>query len=112
LISRRHDDIDEPSLVAEEASLLRRGSKPVAERQRQITAKIQIPHSVEQVWQVLTAYEALATYIPNLPSRRLEHPTGGIALSKWYPTLATFQLLRACDLDLEEKFPHEIISIW
>jgi len=55
LIPADADDIDaEDSLVAEEASLLQAvevQAEPVAERQRQIIAKIQIPHSVEQVWQ-------------------------------------------------------------
>ena len=56
----------------------------IAERKRQITAKIQIPQSsVEHVWKVLTDYEALAEFIPNLAkSRRLEHPTGGIRLEQ------------------------------
>jgi len=48
-----------------------------AERQRQIIAKIQIPHSVEQVWQVLTDYEALANLSPTKSSA---YPTGGIRL--------------------------------
>lgn len=55
----------------------------IAERKRQITAKIQIPQSIEQVWKVLTDYEALADFIPNLAkSRILPHPTGGIRLEQ------------------------------
>lgn len=55
----------------------------IAERKRQITAKIQIPQSIEQVWKVLTDYEALADFIPNLAkSRILAHPTGGIRLEQ------------------------------
>ncbi len=85
-------------------------TEPVAERQRQITAKIQISHPVEQVWQVLTDYEALADFIPNLAqSRLLKHPTGGIRLEQ----VGSQRFLRLnfsarVVLDLEEKFPHEI----
>ena len=55
----------------------------IAERQRQIIAKVQIPQPVEQVWQVLTNYEALTDFIPNLAkSRLIEHPNGGIRLEQ------------------------------
>lgn len=79
-------------------------------RQRQISAKIPISQTVEPIWQVLTDYEALADFIPNLSiSQRLKHPTGGIRLEQ----VGTQRLLRLnfsarVVLDLEEKFPHEI----
>lgn len=85
-------------------------TEPIAERQRKISAKIQISHSVEQVWQILTDYEALPDFIPNLAkSCLLEHPTGGIRLEQ----VGTQRLLRLnfsarVVLDLEEKFPDEI----
>lgn len=85
-------------------------SEPVAERQRQITAKIQILRPVEQVWQVLTDYEALADFVPNLAqSRLLKHPTGGIRLEQ----VGSQRFLRLnfsarVVLDLKENFPHEI----
>ena len=106
------DDIDaETSLGTEEASLLQAvevQTEPLS--QRQITAKIQIPHSVEQVWQVLTDYEALTDFIPNLAKcRRLEHPTGGIRLEQvGSQRLLRFNFSARVVLDLEEKFPHEI----
>ena len=82
----------------------------VAERQRQISAKVQIPHPVEPVWQVLTDYVALAEFIPNLAkSRLLEHPTGGIRLEQvGTQRLLSFNFSARVVLDLEEKFPHEI----
>jgi ribosome-associated toxin RatA of RatAB toxin-antitoxin module len=79
-------------------------------RQRQISAKIPISQTVESIWQVLTDYEALADFIPNLSkSQRLEHPTGGIRLEQ----VGTQRLLHLnfsarVVLDLEEKFPYEI----
>ncbi|MEA5596208.1 SRPBCC family protein [Rivularia sp. UHCC 0363] len=82
----------------------------IAERQRQITAKIQIPHPVETVWQVLTDYQALSEFIPSLASsRKLEHPDGGIRLEQ----IGSQRLLRLnfsarVVLDLEESFPDAI----
>lgn len=108
------NDIDaESSLIASNTALLQDvkvQTEAVAERQRQITAKIQIPHPVEQVWQVLTNYESLADFIPNLAqSRLLDHPKGGIRLEQ----VGSQRFLRLnfsarVVLDLDENFPHEI----
>lgn len=82
----------------------------LAERQRQISARIHIPHSIEQVWQVLTDYETLADFIPNLAhSRRLEHPTGGIRLEQvGTQRLLNFNFSARVILDLEETPPQQI----
>ncbi|ALF53990.1 cyclase [Nostoc piscinale CENA21] len=82
----------------------------IAERQRQISAKIQIPHPVERIWQVLTDYEALVNFIPNLAkSRLLEHPNGGIRLEQvGSQRLLNFNFCARVVLDLEEHFPKEI----
>ncbi len=79
-------------------------------RQRQISAKIPISQAVEPIWQVLTDYEALADFIPNLSkSQRLEHPTGGIRLEQvGTQRLLRFNFSARVVLDLEEKFPNEI----
>ncbi|MUG99002.1 cyclase [Scytonema sp. UIC 10036] len=82
----------------------------IAERQRQITAQLQIPHPVEKVWKVLTDYEALPDFVPNLTkSRLLEHPKGGIRLEQ--VGAQRFLNINFCArvvLDLEEYFPKEI----
>ncbi|MDJ0735216.1 MAG: SRPBCC family protein [Nostocaceae cyanobacterium] len=82
----------------------------IAERQRQITAKIEIPHPVEKVWQVLTDYEALAEFIPNLTkSNRIEHPNGGIRLEQvGSQRLLRFNFCARVVLDLQEFFPKAI----
>ncbi|MBW4646219.1 MAG: SRPBCC family protein [Goleter apudmare HA4340-LM2] len=82
----------------------------LAERQRQISATIQIPHPVEKIWQVLTDYESLADFIPNLAkSRLLEHPDGGIRLEQiGSQRLLNFNFCARVVLDLEECFPKEI----
>ena len=82
----------------------------IADRQRQITARVQIPQPVEQVWKVLTNYEALADFIPNLAkSRLLNHPQGGIRLEQvGSQRLLNFNFCARVVLDLEEYFPKEI----
>ncbi len=84
--------------------------KKIAERQRQITAKVQIPKENEIVWKVLTDYEALAEFIPNLAkSRKLKHPSGGIRVEQI--GAQRFLGLNFCArvvLDLVEHFPKEI----
>ncbi|MGF1988262.1 MAG: SRPBCC family protein [Nostoc sp. ZfuVER08] len=82
----------------------------LAQRQRQISAKIQIPQPVEQIWKVLTDYEALADFIPNLAkSRLIEHPDGGIRLEQiGSQRLLNFNFCARVVLDLEEYFPKEI----
>ena len=107
------DTGQETSLSVKEAALLQAVEvqiEQVAQRQRLISAKIQIPHPVELVWQVLTDYERLADFIPNLAfSRRLEHPTGGIRLEQvGTQRLLRFNFSARVVLDLQEKFPHEI----
>ncbi len=107
------DDISSEAGLIDQAALLQAvevQTEPLAERQRQISAQIQISHPVEHVWQVLTDYEALADFIPNLAkSRLLEHPTGGIRLEQvGTQRLLRFNFSARVILDLEEKFPHEI----
>jgi len=82
----------------------------VAQRQRQISAKVQIPQPVEQIWKVLTDYEALADFIPNLAkSRLIEHPDGGIRLEQvGSQRFLNFNFCARVVLDLEEYFPKEI----
>ncbi|QLE41476.1 cyclase [Nostoc sp. C052] len=82
----------------------------IAERQRQISAKVQIPHPVEQIWKVLTNYEALPDFLPNLAkSCLIEHPNGGIRLEQvGSQRLLNFNFCARVVLDLEECFPKTI----
>jgi len=79
-------------------------------RQRQISAKIRIPYAIEQVWQILTDYDRLADFIPNLAkSCQIAHPQGGIRIEQ----VGTQSLLRLkfCArvvLDMVEQFPHQL----
>jgi ribosome-associated toxin RatA of RatAB toxin-antitoxin module len=97
--------IDSASLQAVEIQ-----TEKLQGRSRRIIASIDIDRPAPQVWEVLTAYEALADFIPNLAkSQLLPHPQGGIRLEQ----VGTQRLLRInfsarVVLDLEESFPDEI----
>ncbi len=82
----------------------------IADRQRQITATIQIPQPVEKIWHVLTDYEALPEFIPSLAkSRLLDHPQGGIRLEQiGSQRFLNFNFCARVVLDLEEYFPKAI----
>jgi ribosome-associated toxin RatA of RatAB toxin-antitoxin module len=82
----------------------------IAERRRQITAKVDILRSREIVWEVLTNYEALPEFIPSLySSQRLEHPQGGIRVEQvGRERLLKLNFNARVVLDLFETFPKEI----
>lgn len=79
-------------------------------RQRQISASIQIPHSAERVWQILTDYEHLADFVPNLAkSHRLPHPQNGVRIEQ--VGTQNFLRLKFCArvvLDMVEQFPRRL----
>ncbi|NJR17046.1 MAG: cyclase [Calothrix sp. CSU_2_0] len=96
---------DAPELQAVEVEI-----EKIADRQRQITAKIQISRSPEIVWKILTDYAALADFIPNLAkSTLLKHPQGGIRLEQvGSQKFLKFNFCARVVLDLQEHFPKEI----
>lgn len=79
-------------------------------RQRQISARLELDYAVEQIWQILTDYDSLAEFIPNLvKSQRLDHPQGGIRLEQVGMQKALMVDFSArVVLDMEENFPQEI----
>lgn len=79
-------------------------------RKRRIIIKIQIPYSLEQVWQILTDYEAFMEFMPSLvESKRLEHPTGGIRLQQVRSkNFMGMKFSGRSVFDIKENFPHEI----
>ncbi len=80
-------------------------------RQRRIHAITDLPFTVEQLWHILTDYDNLAEFIPNLvQSRRLSHPEGGIRLEQ-VGAQSLLKNVRFCArvvLDTVEKFPREL----
>ncbi|WP_439346231.1 SRPBCC family protein [Vacuolonema iberomarrocanum] len=85
-------------------------SEPLEGRRRRISAAINISHPVEQIWQILTDYDHLADFIPNLAeSRRIEHPEGGIRLEQvGTESLMRLKVCLRVVLDMVERFPHAI----
>lgn len=79
-------------------------------QQQQISATIAIPYAIEQVWQVLTDYEQMPTFIPNLlATRRLFHPTAGIRLEQvGYCQVLKIRFSARAVLDVVEQFPDQI----
>ncbi|MBD3881655.1 SRPBCC family protein [Phormidium tenue FACHB-886] len=79
-------------------------------RQRQISAKICIPYSNDQVWQILTDYDHLADFIPNLAkSRRISHPNNGIRIEQiGTQSLLKLKFCARVVLDMVERFPHRL----
>lgn len=79
-------------------------------RQRQISATIRIPYSTEKVWQILTDYDHLADFIPNLTkSCRIEHPQGGIRIEQiGTESLLKLKFCARVVLDMVEHFPHQL----
>lgn len=79
-------------------------------RQRQIVATVAIPRSLEQVWKILTDYESLSDFIPNLTSSRLlTCPNEGIRLEQiGAQCFLNFKFCARVILDMTERFPQEI----
>ncbi|BAZ51135.1 cyclase/dehydrase [Nostoc sp. NIES-4103] len=112
LIAADEDASQEDNFAADVANLpfVAVQIEKIAERQRQITARVQIPQPVEQIWKVLTDYESLPDFIPNLAkSRLLDHPNGGIRLEQiGSQRLLNFNFCARVVLDLVEYFPKQI----
>lgn len=79
-------------------------------RQRRLLASIDLPFQLDQVWQVLTDYDNLASFIPNLSqSQRLNHPQGGIRLEQiGSQCFLNVKFCARVVLDMVEVFPQEL----
>ena len=77
-------------------------------RYRRICASILIPCSIEQVWKVLTDYDSLSDFIPNLTvSRRLGESESGTLLEQiGSQCFLNVQFCARVVLDMAEKFPN------
>ncbi|MBD2100839.1 SRPBCC family protein [Leptolyngbya sp. FACHB-261] len=79
-------------------------------RSRLLTASITVPRALEQVWQVLTDYEALADFIPNLAESNLSHDSQGRILLEQVGSQNVLFLNFSARVVLlmEEHYPNEI----
>jgi len=101
---------DEVTLLPEvpEVAGLEIATEKLEGRHRLIRASILIPCSVEQVWSVLTDYDNLADFIPNLTvSRRVRESDAGTLLEQ--VGAQCFLNIKFCArvlLNMVEQFPH------
>lgn len=103
-------DEDYGAVITETAGEVEISTEKLVGRQRRILAEIQIPCSLEQVWQVLTDYDQLADFIPNLTkSQLIPHPEGGIRLEQiGSQCFLNFKFCARVVLDMVERFPQEL----
>lgn len=73
-------------------------------------ATVTIPHPVEQVWNVITDYEHLADFVPNLTtSKILAYSDGRIRLEQiGTECFLKFKFCARVVLDMTERFPYEV----
>jgi ribosome-associated toxin RatA of RatAB toxin-antitoxin module len=84
-------------------------SEKVQGRQRRIAATIGIPQPIERVWQVLTDYEHLADFIPNLTkSRRLPTDDGILIEQMGAQCFLNIKFCARVVLQMKEQFPGAI----
>lgn len=103
-------DGEDGVVVIETAGDVAISTEKLTGRQRRILAEIQIPCSLEQVWQVLTDYDQLADFIPNLTkSQLIPHPEGGIRLEQiGSQCFLNVKFCARVVLDMVERFPQEL----
>ncbi len=79
-------------------------------KERRILATVTIPQPIEQVWQVITDYEHLADFVPNLTSsKRLPAPEGRILLEQiGSQCFLKFKFCARVVLSMTENFPYEL----
>ena len=110
-LETQDDTLLEPSLAAlpVEGNLSIETEK-LPQRHRRILASISIPCPVEQVWGILTDYENLSSFIPNLTvSRRLETDDSRTLLEQvGSQCFLNIQFCARVVLDMAEQFPHRI----
>lgn len=73
-------------------------------------ATVTIPQPIEQVWQVITDYEHLAEFVPNLTtSKILSNAEGRIRLEQiGTECFLRFKFCARVVLDMTERFPYEV----
>lgn len=79
-------------------------------KERRIMATVTIPQPIEQVWKVITDYEHLADFVPNLTtSKILSNSDGRIRLEQiGTECFLRFKFCARVVLDMTERFPHEV----
>lgn len=113
--SNSNSSTDSPNLAplvseAECLASVQLSTRSLDGRKRQVKASLVVPVDAATLWGVLTDYEALADFIPNLwLSRRLPHPQGGIRLEQeGGQRILALSFSARVVLDMDEDFPRRI----
>jgi ribosome-associated toxin RatA of RatAB toxin-antitoxin module len=83
----------------------------VDKRTRRISAEIWLPHALDDIWQLLTDYDRLAEFIPNLDQSRVIPSPDASTTRIEQIGAECFMTIRFCArvvLDMAESFPHRI----
>ncbi len=110
------DNLDVEALAAETDRLaaLQAGVEVSTDRaegrRRQISARIHIPHPQAKIWEILTDYDHLADFIPNLAkSQRLPQPNDLIRIEQvGSEAFLKFKFRARVVLDMMEHYPNRI----
>ena len=80
-------------------------------RERRILASVTIPKPIDQVWNVITDYEHLADFVPNLTSSKLiPNEEGRIRLEQiGAQCFLKFKFCARVVLDMTETFPNDCL---
>lgn len=81
-----------------------------ADRERRILAVVDIPQPIDRVWQVITDYDRLADFVPNLTSsKRVPNSEGRIRLEQiGSQCFLKFKFCARVVIDMTENFPNEL----
>ena len=102
------DSSEEMDELSDEVAI---ATEELGRRQRRISAEIWLPQSVEQIWHILTDYDHLADFIPNLDqSHRLEDVDADTTRIEQIGAecFLTFKFCARVILDMVESFPNRI----
>lgn len=106
-----YHDVNQSIAVTEaDAQLVTVRAEPLEGRTRRISASILIEQSIDRVWQIITDYDHLADFIPNLAkSRRIAHPAQGIRIEQiGAQNFLNFKFCARVVLDMIEQFPNRL----
>lgn len=103
-------DLHEPLVNLPEDAALEIATEKLEGRYRRILASIAVPCSVEHLWQVLTDYDNLADFIPNLTlSRQIGASDSGTLLEQvGAQCFLNIQFCARVVLNMVEQFPHRL----
>lgn len=110
LYNKRSNPLPEDNELKNDNAHVEISTEKRPEKERHITAIVTIPQPVEQVWQVITDYEHLADFVPNLTTSRLLPSAEGCIRLEQIGTecFLKFKFCARVVLNMTERFPNEV----